>query len=108
MYQISGLWAHSSCSSGLYNKTFSYTDPKFEASNNSMSELRTSVGNSYKCSSKENLQITDQALVNVFNVQLQVFKIDGDKFGPGKRSAFGSPCQTQDLWSILWYKYNIL
>lgn len=79
------------------NKTFSYTDPKFEASNNSMTELRTSVGNSYKCSSKENLQITDQALVNVFNVQLQVFKIDGDKFGPGKRSAFGSPCQTQDL-----------
>ncbi|NXH33751.1 LAMP1 protein, partial [Myiagra hebetior] len=57
-------------------------NPKFEASNNSMSELRASVGNSYKCSSRENLQVTDQALVNVFNVQIQVFKIDGDKFGP--------------------------
>ncbi|NWX36031.1 LAMP1 protein, partial [Notiomystis cincta] len=56
--------------------------PKFEASNNSMSELRASVGNSYKCSSEENLQVTDQALINVFNVQIQVFKIDGDKFGP--------------------------
>ncbi|NXU56637.1 LAMP1 protein, partial [Turnix velox] len=55
--------------------------PKFEASNNSMSELRASVGNSYKCSAEENLQVTDKALVNVFNVQVQVFKIDGDKFG---------------------------
>ncbi|NXO23366.1 LAMP1 protein, partial [Cisticola juncidis] len=57
-------------------------NPKFEVSNNSMSELIASVGNSYKCSSEENLQVTDQALVNVFNVQIQIFKIDGDKFGP--------------------------
>ncbi|NXH87821.1 LAMP1 protein, partial [Edolisoma coerulescens] len=57
-------------------------NPKFEASNNSMSDPRASVGNSYKCSSKETLQVTDQAFVNVFNVQIQVFKIDGDKFGP--------------------------
>ncbi|KAM9594164.1 lysosome-associated membrane glycoprotein 1 [Morphnus guianensis] len=56
-------------------------DPKFEAWNNSMSELRATVGNSYKCSAEENLQVTDKALVNVFNVQIQVFKIDGDKFG---------------------------
>ncbi|NXE52523.1 LAMP1 protein, partial [Casuarius casuarius] len=55
--------------------------PKFEASNNSMSELRASVGNSYKCSAEENLWVSDKALVNVFNVQIQVFKIDGDKFG---------------------------
>ncbi|NXG68486.1 LAMP1 protein, partial [Baryphthengus martii] len=55
--------------------------PEFEASNNSMSELRATVGNSYKCSVEENLQVTDKALVNVFNVQVQVFKIDGDKFG---------------------------
>ncbi|NXL83450.1 LAMP1 protein, partial [Alectura lathami] len=54
---------------------------KFEASNNSMSELRATVGNSYKCSAEENLQVTDQALINVFNVQVQVFKVDGDKFG---------------------------
>ncbi|KFP69953.1 Lysosome-associated membrane glycoprotein 1, partial [Acanthisitta chloris] len=56
-------------------------NPQFEASNNSMSELRATVGNSYKCSSEENLQVTDNALINVFNVQIQVFKIDGDKFG---------------------------
>ncbi|NXK95278.1 LAMP1 protein, partial [Formicarius rufipectus] len=57
-------------------------NPKFEASNNSMSGLRATLGNSYKCNSEENLQVTDEALVNVFNVQIQVFKIDGDKFGP--------------------------
>ncbi|KAM9389793.1 lysosome-associated membrane glycoprotein 1 [Phaethornis superciliosus] len=55
--------------------------PQFEASNNSMSELRATVGNSYKCSAEENLQVTDKVLVNIFNVQIQVFKIDGDKFG---------------------------
>ncbi|XP_005037544.2 PREDICTED: lysosome-associated membrane glycoprotein 1 [Ficedula albicollis] len=57
-------------------------NPNFEASNKSMNELTASVGNSYKCSSEENLQVTDQALINVFNVQIQIFKIDGDKFGP--------------------------
>lgn len=46
------------------------------------------MGNSYKCSAEENLQVTDKAVVNVFNVQLQVFKIDGDKFGAGKRFTF--------------------
>ncbi|KFQ10055.1 Lysosome-associated membrane glycoprotein 1, partial [Leptosomus discolor] len=55
--------------------------PRFEASNNSMNELRATVGNSYKCSAEEHLQVTDEAFVNVFNVQIQVFKIDGDKFG---------------------------
>ncbi|XP_030320004.1 lysosome-associated membrane glycoprotein 1 [Calypte anna] len=55
--------------------------PQFEASNKSMSELRATVGNSYKCSAEENLQVTDKALVNIFDVQIQVFKIDGDKFG---------------------------
>ncbi|NXY87687.1 LAMP1 protein, partial [Alcedo cyanopectus] len=55
--------------------------PLFEASNSSMSELRATLGNSYKCSMEENLQVTDKALVNVFNVQVQAFKIDGDKFG---------------------------
>lgn len=60
----------------------------FEASNDSMSELRATVGNSYKCSAEENLQVTDKALVNVFNVQVQAFKVDGDKFGTGKRFVF--------------------
>lgn len=53
-----------------------------------MSELRATVGNSYKCSAEENLQVTDKALVNLFNVQIQVFRIDGDKFGAGKRFIF--------------------
>lgn len=53
-----------------------------------MSELRATVGNSYKCSAEENFQVTDKALVNVFNVQVQAFKVDGDKFGAGKRFMF--------------------
>lgn len=54
-----------------------------------MSELRATVGNSYRCSAEENLQITDKAYLNVFNVQIQVFKIDGDKFGAGKTFILG-------------------
>lgn len=53
-----------------------------------MSELRATVGNSYKCSAEENLRVMDNAFVNIFNVQLQVFKIDGNKFGAGKRFTF--------------------
>ncbi|XP_010137713.1 PREDICTED: lysosome-associated membrane glycoprotein 1, partial [Buceros rhinoceros silvestris] len=56
-------------------------ETQFRASNGSMSELRATVGNSYRCSAEENLQVTDKAYLNVFNVQIQVFKIDGDKFG---------------------------
>ncbi|NXC46536.1 LAMP1 protein, partial [Penelope pileata] len=56
-------------------------EPEFTAANDNMTELRATVGNSYKCSAEENLQVTEKALVNVFNVQVQVFKVDGDKFG---------------------------
>uniref|UniRef100_A0A7M4G1U2 Lysosome-associated membrane glycoprotein 1 n=1 Tax=Crocodylus porosus TaxID=8502 RepID=A0A7M4G1U2_CROPO len=55
--------------------------PQFEAVNNSMSALGASVGNSYMCHAEENLLVTQGAFVNLFNVQVQVFKIDGDKFG---------------------------
>ncbi|XP_019379660.1 PREDICTED: lysosome-associated membrane glycoprotein 1 [Gavialis gangeticus] len=55
--------------------------PQFEAVNNSMSELGASVGNSYMCHAEENLLVTQGAFVNLFNVQVQVFEIDGDKFG---------------------------
>ncbi|XP_025051895.1 lysosome-associated membrane glycoprotein 1 isoform X3 [Alligator sinensis] len=55
--------------------------PQFEAVNNSMSELGASVGNSYMCNAEETLLVTQGAFVNLFSVQVQVFKIDGDKFG---------------------------
>lgn len=87
-FEFKAQWAPSFCFSEIFNKTFSHTAPTFEASNDSMSELRATVGNSYKCSAEENFQVTDKALVNVFNVQVQAFKVDGDKFGAGKRFTF--------------------
>ncbi|KAG6938901.1 lysosomal associated membrane protein 1 [Chelydra serpentina] len=56
-------------------------DPNVEAANNSMSELRATVGNSYKCNAEEKLWVKDGVFVNLFNVQVQVFKIDENKFG---------------------------
>nr|XP_006139002.1 lysosome-associated membrane glycoprotein 1 [Pelodiscus sinensis] len=56
-------------------------EPKLDAFNNSMSELRATVGNSYKCNKEEKLWVTDQVFVNLFSVQVQAFKIDGNKFG---------------------------
>uniref|UniRef100_A0A8C8VFB8 Lysosome-associated membrane glycoprotein 1 n=1 Tax=Pelusios castaneus TaxID=367368 RepID=A0A8C8VFB8_9SAUR len=57
------------------------TTPNFEAVNNSMNELRATVGNSFKCSAEEKLRVEDRVFVNVFNVWVQVFKINGNKFG---------------------------
>uniref|UniRef100_A0A8D0G8M1 Lysosome-associated membrane glycoprotein 1 n=1 Tax=Sphenodon punctatus TaxID=8508 RepID=A0A8D0G8M1_SPHPU len=56
-------------------------EPTFEKSNSSMSALGATVGNSYKCVVEEKLTVSTQALLNIFDVQIQVFKIDGDKFG---------------------------
>ncbi|XP_067419759.1 lysosome-associated membrane glycoprotein 1 [Emydura macquarii macquarii] len=57
------------------------TASTFEAVNNSMNELRATVGNSYKCNAEEKLRVTDDGSVNVFNAWVQVFKIDGNRFG---------------------------
>ncbi|XP_034614020.1 lysosome-associated membrane glycoprotein 1 [Trachemys scripta elegans] len=56
-------------------------ETKLEAVNSSMSELRAKLGNSYKCNAEEKLWVTDHVFVNVFDVQVQVFKIDENKFG---------------------------
>ncbi|CAM2096487.1 lysosome-associated membrane glycoprotein 1 [Caretta caretta] len=56
-------------------------EPKFEAVNNSMSELRATVGNSYKCNAEEKLWVSAGAFVNLFDVWVQVFKIEGNQFG---------------------------
>uniref|UniRef100_A0ACB8FJ16 Uncharacterized protein n=1 Tax=Sphaerodactylus townsendi TaxID=933632 RepID=A0ACB8FJ16_9SAUR len=56
-------------------------EPNFNATNNSLSELKASVGKSFKCVAEENIRVSDNAFVNVFDVQLQAFKFDGNKFG---------------------------
>ncbi|XP_077199815.1 lysosome-associated membrane glycoprotein 1 [Paroedura picta] len=49
--------------------------------NNSLSELKATVGRSFKCVAEETIWVSDTVSVNVFDVQLQAFKFEGNKFG---------------------------
>ncbi|XP_054829619.1 lysosome-associated membrane glycoprotein 1 [Eublepharis macularius] len=56
-------------------------EPKYSVMNNSLSELKATVGKSYKCFSEEHIWVSERASVNLFNVQLQAFKFEGNSFG---------------------------
>nr|XP_056717942.1 lysosome-associated membrane glycoprotein 1 [Euleptes europaea] len=56
-------------------------ESKYNVTNNSLSELKATVGKSFKCIAEENIWVSDNASVNLFDVQLQAFKFEGDKFG---------------------------
>ncbi|KAM6179970.1 lysosome-associated membrane glycoprotein 1 isoform 2-T2 [Erethizon dorsatum] len=55
--------------------------PSFLAANSSLRALQATVGNSYKCSAEEQLRVTPTFFLNLFGVQVQAFKVEGDKFG---------------------------
>ncbi|XP_003477548.1 lysosome-associated membrane glycoprotein 1 isoform X2 [Cavia porcellus] len=55
--------------------------PSFSAANSSLRALQATVGNSYKCSAEERLHITPAFVLNLFSVQVQAFKVEGDRFG---------------------------
>lgn len=57
------------------------TKDDFSAFNNSLSALKASVGKSYKCRAEESIWVTNNASVNIFDVQIQAFKIEGGNFG---------------------------
>lgn len=57
---------------------------KYNVTNNSLSELKATVGKSFKCVAEETIWVSEKASVNVFDVQLQAFKFEGNKFGAGK------------------------
>ncbi|XP_013914448.1 PREDICTED: lysosome-associated membrane glycoprotein 1 [Thamnophis sirtalis] len=57
------------------------TEKNINATNNSLSALRATIGKSYKCVAEEIIQVSDKAALNIYNVQVQAFKIAGDKFG---------------------------
>lgn len=61
-----------------------YAEDNFTASNNSLSALKASVGKSYKCRAEESIWVTKEASVNIFDVQIQAFKIEGGNFGAGE------------------------
>ncbi|XP_030057376.1 lysosome-associated membrane glycoprotein 1 isoform X2 [Microcaecilia unicolor] len=55
--------------------------PAYKAANESIMYLQTTLGKSYMCKTMQVLNITDTFSVNVFNVQVQAFNIDGNNFG---------------------------
>lgn len=55
--------------------------PTVQAANNSLRALQATVGNSYKCTTEERLRVTPSFFLNLFSVQVQAFKVDGNKFG---------------------------
>uniref|UniRef100_A0A7N5JTW3 Lysosome-associated membrane glycoprotein 1 n=1 Tax=Ailuropoda melanoleuca TaxID=9646 RepID=A0A7N5JTW3_AILME len=57
------------------------TEKHVNAFNDSLSALKGTLGKSYKCVAEESILVSDRASLNVFNVQIQAFKITGDKFG---------------------------
>uniref|UniRef100_A0A4X1U0L1 Lysosome-associated membrane glycoprotein 1 n=1 Tax=Sus scrofa TaxID=9823 RepID=A0A4X1U0L1_PIG len=59
-------------------------DPSFSAANSSLRALQATAGNSYKCRSEQRLQVTEAFALNVFQVRVQAFRVDGDKFGPAE------------------------
>ncbi|XP_006851583.1 PREDICTED: lysosome-associated membrane glycoprotein 1 [Chrysochloris asiatica] len=56
-------------------------DPVFKATNDSLRALQATIGNSYRCNAEENIQVTKTFSVNVFNVWVQAFKVEGNEFG---------------------------
>ncbi|ETE73400.1 Lysosome-associated membrane glycoprotein 1 [Ophiophagus hannah] len=56
-------------------------EKSISAVNNSLSALKATIGKSYKCVAEETIQVSDKASVNMYNVQVQAFKIAGFKFG---------------------------
>ncbi|XP_023570944.1 lysosome-associated membrane glycoprotein 1 [Octodon degus] len=56
-------------------------EASFHAANSSLRALQATLGNSYKCSAEEQLRVTPTFFLNLFGVQVQAFKVEGDKFG---------------------------
>ncbi|XP_069812867.1 lysosome-associated membrane glycoprotein 1-like, partial [Dendropsophus ebraccatus] len=54
----------------------------FNIDSGSLSYLQTTTHKSYKCNSEQTFQITDSFSINTYNLQIQAFDIDGNKFGP--------------------------
>ncbi|KAG8452125.1 hypothetical protein GDO86_004065 [Hymenochirus boettgeri] len=70
---------------GVYLNTSLPSEAKvqfFDEGNGTLRYLQTNTHKSYKCNSKQALQITSNFSVNTYNLQVQAFNVDGDKFGP--------------------------
>nr|DBA33152.1 TPA: hypothetical protein GDO54_000880 [Pyxicephalus adspersus] len=62
-------------------------DPKFEGDNASLSYMQTTAHKSFKCNTKQTFQITSNFSIDTYNLQLQAFDIEDNKFGPAVECA---------------------
>ncbi|NP_001087379.1 lysosomal-associated membrane protein 1 S homeolog precursor [Xenopus laevis] len=54
----------------------------FAEHNNTLNYMQTNAHKSFRCNSKQTLQITDRFTVNTYHLQVQAFNLDGNKFLP--------------------------
>ncbi|XP_040281117.1 lysosome-associated membrane glycoprotein 1 [Bufo bufo] len=64
------------------NTTFPDAKEPIDVDSGSVSFLQTTTHKSYKCNAKQTLQITDKLYIDTYNLQVQAFDIDDNKFGP--------------------------
>ncbi|XP_068124192.1 lysosome-associated membrane glycoprotein 1 [Hyperolius riggenbachi] len=57
-------------------------DPDFTADNSSLSYLQTTTRKSFKCNAKQTFQINNNFSIVTYNLQIQAFNFDENKFGP--------------------------
>ncbi|XP_063315742.1 lysosome-associated membrane glycoprotein 1 [Pelobates fuscus] len=57
-------------------------DHVLNASNSSLTYFETATRKSFKCKSKQALEITNNFTLNTYDLQIQPFDVNGDKFGP--------------------------
>ncbi|XP_075056143.1 lysosome-associated membrane glycoprotein 1 [Mixophyes fleayi] len=57
-------------------------EPRFIVDSDKLSYLKTTTHKSYKCKSKQTLEIARNFSIDTYNLQIQAFDIDENKFGP--------------------------
>ncbi|KAM5180989.1 lysosome-associated membrane glycoprotein 1 [Mantella aurantiaca] len=62
-------------------------DPRFIQDNSSLSYLQTAARKSYKCKVKQTFRITGNFSIDAYDLQIQPFDVDGNKFGPAVECA---------------------
>ncbi|KAG9492260.1 hypothetical protein GDO78_000660 [Eleutherodactylus coqui] len=62
-------------------------EPNFVVESGSLSFLETATHKSYKCNTKETLKITDKFSMDTYNLHVQAFDVEENKFGPAVECA---------------------
>ncbi|XP_063809188.1 lysosome-associated membrane glycoprotein 1 [Pseudophryne corroboree] len=62
-------------------------DPRFILNHGNLSYLQATTHKSYKCNSKQHLQIASNFAIDTYSLQVQAFDIDENKFGPAVECA---------------------